>query len=200
MEKQKYFAEVARKYPPREFTSGETFPLHGRNYMLKIVNVISIETLRSISNGIRAPGIEKYGYKVEGKRLKIFINQQAGKEQQDIARKAVQDWYTVHTEKKVNTVIAKYASALDVLPLKIKVVDQRSRWASCSKTKVLRFNWRLSMMPVSVLEYIVVHELCHLKVHDHSPRFWRIVKSVLPDYEKRRAWLRENGIIIALMF
>ena len=185
LEKQKYFDEMTKRYPSKEFESGETFLLHGRNYRLKIVKVQETDKPR---------------YKVEGGRLMIFVDPQTSKKQKEIAREAIQDWYTIHTEKKVNAIISKYISALDVVPVKIKIVDQKSRWASCSKTRVLRFNWRLSIMPTSVLEYIVIHELCHLKVHNHSPRFWHIVKSVLPDYEKRRAWLRENGIIISLMF
>jgi predicted metal-dependent hydrolase len=185
LDKQKYFLETARKYPPKEFKNGETFPLLGRKYRLKIVKV---------------PELHNPSFKTEGGRLMIFVDRYPDKEQKEITRETVQEWYTIHTEKKVNILIKKYAPYLDVLPMKIKVVDQTSRWASCSKSRIIRFNWRLSTMPISVLEYIVVHELCHLKIHNHSTQFWRAVKSVLPDYENRRTWLRENGSIIALMF
>ncbi|MBI5244743.1 MAG: M48 family metallopeptidase [Elusimicrobia bacterium] len=57
----------------------------------------------------------------------------------------------------------------------------------------MRVNRRLSMMPMPVFEYVVAHELCHLKTHDHSLKFWRILKSVLPDYVKRQEWLRQSG-------
>lgn len=185
LDKRKYFLEMARKYPPKEFKNGETFPLHGHNFRLKLLKV---------------PELHKSRFKIEEKRLIIFVDWQAGKEQREIMKEAVRNLYTGHTEKKLNILINKYAPYLNVLPIKIKVVDQTSRWASCSKTGILRFNWRLSTMPVSVFEYIVVHELCHLKVHDHSTQFWRTVKSILPDYENSRNWLRENGIKIALMF
>jgi len=63
---------------------------------------------------------------------------------------------------------------------------------SCSKDGTLRFNWRISMAPISIVDYIVVHELCHLKIKNHSTDFWKLVSIALPDYQKRRDWLKNN--------
>lgn len=185
LEKQNYFRDLLKKYPPKEFKNGEAFPLLGRNYRLKIV---------------RTPGIKKLRCKTEGKRLRVFVNGQAEGELQTAIRQVMREWYLTHTGRKALVVLRKHAPALEVYPGRLRVVEQTKRWASCSKKGDIRVNWRLSMMPMPVLEYVVVHELCHLKVHDHSSRFWKVLKSVLPDYEKRRAWLRQHGPVLALMF
>jgi predicted metal-dependent hydrolase len=75
----------------------------------------------------------------------------------------------------------------------ISVRDTRSRWGSCSARGALSFSWRLVLAPAEVLEYVVVHELCHLRVHDHSPRFWRYLAQARPGYEVERRWLDEHG-------
>ncbi len=71
--------------------------------------------------------------------------------------------------------------------------DQRTLWGSCSTTGTLSFNWRLVLAPLAVADYVVVHELCHLRVHGHSQRFWSLVERRRPDYREQRAWLREHG-------
>lgn len=76
---------------------------------------------------------------------------------------------------------------------RIFIKDQKSCWGSCSARKNLNFNWRLVLMPEEILDYVMVHELAHLKQLNHSPEFWRIVEEVLPDYKVRRKWLKENG-------
>jgi hypothetical protein len=75
----------------------------------------------------------------------------------------------------------------------ISIRDQCTRWGSCSSQGSLSFNWRLVMAQPAVLEYVVVHELVHLSVKNHSRAFWLRVESLLPDYRVRRDWLRANG-------
>ena len=71
--------------------------------------------------------------------------------------------------------------------------DQRSRWGSCSSKHNLNFNWKLILAPPQALDYVVVHELCHLHEFNHSPRFWRLVESQMPDYEAWKKWLKIHG-------
>ena len=75
----------------------------------------------------------------------------------------------------------------------VRVRDMHTRWGSCSGKGNLNFHWKLILMPPEVLDYVVVHELAHLKEMNHSPRFWAVVEAVLPDYKERRQWLKENG-------
>ncbi|MCD7723935.1 MAG: M48 family metallopeptidase [Clostridiales bacterium] len=76
---------------------------------------------------------------------------------------------------------------------RITVRDQKTRWGSCSAKGTLSFNWRLMLAPPAVLDYVVVHELCHLTHMDHSPAFWQAVGEVCPDYRACRQWLKEHG-------
>lgn len=76
---------------------------------------------------------------------------------------------------------------------RITIRDQKTRWGSCSAKGTLSFNWRLMLAPPAVLDYVVVHELCHLTHMDHSPAFWALVESVCPDYRIHRKWLKEHG-------
>ncbi len=75
---------------------------------------------------------------------------------------------------------------------------QKTRWASCSSTGAMSFNWRLLLAPVVVLDYVVEHEVCHLEVMDHSPRFWALLESRVPDWRTHAAWLRRYGTTLRL--
>lgn len=88
---------------------------------------------------------------------------------------------------------AYYASVMNVTYGRISIREQKTRWGSCSSKGNLNFNWRLIFAPEEVLDYIVVHELAHRKEMNHSPAFYRIVESVLPDYKKEQKWLHEHG-------
>ena len=88
---------------------------------------------------------------------------------------------------------AYFARQIGVTYGRITVRDQKTRWGSCSQTGNLNFNFRLILAPSEVLDYVVVHELCHRRQMNHSTQFWQEVAQVLPDYRKRKAWLTENG-------
>ncbi|HET7044519.1 MAG TPA: SprT family zinc-dependent metalloprotease [Gaiellaceae bacterium] len=85
------------------------------------------------------------------------------------------------------------APLLGVAYARIRIADQRSRWGSCSSRGTLSFNWRLALAPAAVLDYVVVHELCHLREPNHSARFWALVEAARPGYREPRRWLREHG-------
>lgn len=76
---------------------------------------------------------------------------------------------------------------------RITIRDQKTRWGSCSARGTLSFNWRLMLAPPAILDYVVVHELCHLTHMNHSPAFWQAVEAVYPDYREARKWLKEHG-------
>jgi hypothetical protein len=85
------------------------------------------------------------------------------------------------------------ASRIDVDYRRIAIRDTRSRWGSCSSTGTLSFTWRLALAPRDVLDYVVVHELCHLRYHDHSRRFWSLLARVRPTYRSEERWLDRHG-------
>lgn len=92
--------------------------------------------------------------------------------------------------------VADYAAILGVTYGRVTVRSQRTRWGSCSAKGNLNFNCLLMLAPEAVLDYVVVHELCHRKHMDHSPHFWAEVEGILPNYRESRRWLKENGPLL----
>ena len=96
--------------------------------------------------------------------------------------------------KKIVTYLAdKYSKIIGVSFNKITVKKQRTVWGSCSIKGNLNFNLLLSLMPKEIIEYVVIHELCHLKEMNHSNKFWRLVKTYCSDYEYSKKWLKKEG-------
>ena len=93
----------------------------------------------------------------------------------------------------VHMLVEEEADALGVEVNRIQIRDQRTRWGSCSSGGNLSFNWRLVLAPFEVLDYVVVHEVCHLREANHSRRFWRLVESRRPEWRDQRDWLSQHG-------
>jgi hypothetical protein len=106
---------------------------------------------------------------------------------------AVERWYRQAAAEHAHTRLAELAPRVGRAPARLAIRAQRSRWGSCSSRGVVNLNWRLLQMPAAVFDYVLVHELCHLLVPNHSPRFWREVARVLPDFAAQRAILHRLG-------
>ena len=106
----------------------------------------------------------------------------------------MENWYREKTLSKVKERVNYYKNYFKDEVKDIKVKEQKKRWASCTAKNELLFNWRCVMAPSNILDYIVVHEMCHMEFKNHSKDFWNRVCSVMPDYDSRRSWLRNNGI------
>jgi predicted metal-dependent hydrolase len=96
-------------------------------------------------------------------------------------------------QARISLLAQSEAMALGVRYRRIMLRDQRSRWGSCSTTGTLSFNWRLVLAPHDVLDYVVVHEVCHLVEHNHSKSFWSLVAKRRPQYLEPKQWLDEHG-------
>ena len=94
---------------------------------------------------------------------------------------------------RISLLAQSEAAALGVTYSRLTLRDQRSRWGSCSSTGALSFNWRLVLAPHDVLDYVVVHEVCHLVEHNHGPAFWRLVEKRRPAYAESKQWLDDHG-------
>ncbi len=110
-----------------------------------------------------------------------------------IVKKAVWNFYSKCAEEKVGSVLRVYSRKLGIAPPVFKVKYQKRRWGSCSADNVLRINFQLAMAPPEQFEYVVVHELCHVKEKNHSARFWKLVGETMPDYEMHRRGLKKDG-------
>lgn len=107
-------------------------------------------------------------------------------------------WYRDQARKVLLNRVRHFQELTGLRPRTVRIKDQKRRWGSCSAEGALNFNWRLILAPPEVLDYVVVHELCHLRQLNHSPEFWKLVGAVLPDYPERRAWLRRNGPFLSV--
>lgn len=108
-------------------------------------------------------------------------------------RATLEAWYRAQARAVFAERIAHCNAAYGFTFGRVSIKEQKSRWGSCSRAGNLNFNWRLLLAPLPVLDYVVYHELAHLKELNHSPRFWRLVAHVCPEYETHRAWLRHYG-------
>lgn len=163
---------------------------------------ISVEIKRDLSVLVRAP------LSMSDKKIAQFVARKSGwinkhieKLRQHNEKNAGQSKFTdeeiQNLAQKAREILLQkvrhYASVIGVDFNRITVRNQTTRWGSCSAKGNLNFNYLLMLTPPEVIDYVVVHELCHLKELNHSKRFWDEVRSILPDYEQNKKWLKEKG-------
>jgi predicted metal-dependent hydrolase len=111
---------------------------------------------------------------------------------------AVERWYRHAARVEISARLDRACAVAGLAYDRLTIRGQRTRWASCSPAKAMSFNWRLLLAPEAVLDYVVWHEVCHLKVMDHSPRFWELLEGYCPDYRVHQDWLRRHGQTLVL--
>lgn len=107
-------------------------------------------------------------------------------------------WYKQQAFKIISERVDQFSKRYNFKPGRVKITSARTRWGSCSSNGSLNFSWRLIMAPLDVIDYVVLHELAHLRVKSHSKRFWKVVEEMVPDHKARRKWLREHGESLTL--
>ena len=128
------------------------------------------------------------------RKLRVILSPGMERERRaSVAREAVLAWYRFHAEMAVDRAMPGYCRKLGILPPHYRVKNLQRRWGSCTAGNRLSFNAKIAMAPPPQLEYVVAHELCHVKIKDHSPRFWALMESVMPDYMAARKALRKDG-------
>jgi predicted metal-dependent hydrolase len=113
-------------------------------------------------------------------------------------RQRLKRFYFTSCKKVILERITGYQRQLKLTPKSIEIVESATKWGSCSSTKQLTFNYRLAMAPVEVIDYVIVHELCHLKHMNHDRSFWRLVGSIMPDYKDKEGFLARYGQAMTL--
>ena len=167
-------AELTAPPKPKEFVSGETFSYLGKNYRLKVLSA-DIPSL-----------------KLRGGYLEVNTSS-SSETQKEQVRSLLLDWYREHAQKRLEEKTHRYAQVLKVEPNSVSVKDYKSRWGSCSIKGDVCYNWRIVIAPHRIVDYVVVHELCHLLEHNHSAIYWRHVERIIPDFQKCREWLKRNS-------
>lgn len=162
--------------PPKKYVTGEKFWYLGQEYELEV----RISVGRAGTVGI-----------VEDKMI-LFSKTIDEAEVQKI----LTDWFVKQAKVVIPKKVRFWAEQMGESYGKVTVKNQKKRWGSCSSARNLNFNWRLIMAASEVLDYVVVHELCHLRQMNHSKAFWREVEMVLPDYKVHKKWLESNGKLL----
>ena len=163
----------------REWVNGETFLYLGRSYRLSLVSDQGCDIKL-----------------LEGRFcLKRSLIDSGGP---NAAKNAFETYYIAKGLQRIKERVKYYAPKVGVEPSDLKVKDMGYRWASCSKNNALAFHWKCMMAPPKIIDYIVVHELCHMHQRNHSDAFWNEVDKVMPDYRERKVWLRNNGASLDL--
>ena len=163
----------------REWVNGETFLYLGSSYQLQLV----------------AEQDEPLKLKDGRFLLRRSLVESAGA---NSAREAFENFYAAKGLERLQRRVAHFAPRVGVLPSAVLVKDIGFRWAACQPGGDLHFHWKCLMAPLTVIDYIVVHELCHLHQRDHTDAFWNEVDKVLPDYRERKEWLRLRGARLEL--
>lgn len=142
---------------------------------------------------------EKYKLKIT-ENLKIELNENS--EFRELffpevflwrAKNRLTDWYKKQALEEISARVETMAQKLNLNYSSLKISNAKTNWGSCGPKNSLNFNWRLIMAPKPVIDYVIIHELAHIVEKNHSRRFWSKVESAMPEYEKARKWLRENG-------
>jgi hypothetical protein len=171
-QKQRLVRERLRQQPKKRFEAGEEFLFLGKLYKLKISN-----------NG-------KYIFEFNKQNFILSKNHQSN------ARNLFIRWYKLQAYRIFKTKAEHYASKARLSYNQIKLSDADKRWGSCTSGRNLNFNWRLVMAPSKIIDYVIIHELAHLKELNHSKKFWALVERLCPNYLKYKQWLDDNGHLL----
>lgn len=162
----------------RQYKEGEEINYLGNNYPIKIKEHDKDLIYMSLEQG----------------NFNIFINHIKSTHLKDkIIRNAVLKWYEYQAYSIFKDITDKYSAIMGVTYGDIKLKIMKSIWGSCSYRNNLSYNLRLVMAPKEVIEYVILHELCHILEKNHSSRFWSLVERYMPDYKLKKRWLKENG-------
>ena len=155
----------------RDYVNGEGFLYLGRTYRLKLVS------------DLPEPLMLKDGY----------FCLRATKGTAPDADAAFREFYRVKGATRIPPRVAYFQAKMGVKSKSIKIMELKHRWASCTTNGNLNFHWKCMMAPLTIIDYIVVHELAHLIHANHSTAFWNEVDKVMPDFQDRKNWLRDHG-------
>jgi predicted metal-dependent hydrolase len=160
--------------PPVKFVDGEEFPYLGKWHKLLVVPGASVPLV-----------FNENGFLLSGTHLPE-------------ARRLFEEWYKKKAFEIIRDRIKQYAEMTGLKYSNISISSAKKRWGSCSLKGRLNFTWRLVMTPLAVVDYVIVHELAHLEEHNHSSRFWRKVRVLLPNYLQAKQWLKNNYLLLNL--
>jgi predicted metal-dependent hydrolase len=169
IEKTRHKIKAVAPPPPKQYIPGEAFEYLGNSYPLEII-----------------PG-QKKSLLLEDGKFKLAASAQEN------AAITFERWYREQARQILNERVEFHARQNGFQYSRVGITSARTRWGSCSAKGALNFSWRLIQAPMDAVDYVVIHELVHTVIHDHSRKFWIKLEQVLPDYREHRKWLKSNG-------
>lgn len=178
-------AKVNKDYlDSKKFADGQEFLFLGRKYKVRI----------------ERKDIKRARIDFNGMRWRVYLPFEIEKnDEQGVLKKEFVKWYKSQAKEILGGRIFNYSRILGVAPATINIKTLKRIWGNCAyNTKAISLNWQIILSPLSVVDYIVVHELCHLIVPNHSKRFWKKVEKILPRYKREVKWLKDNHLDMVL--
>jgi hypothetical protein len=158
----------------KSYTDGELFYFLGEQYPLKLIGSKQTTSISFTDKQIQLHGrLNRLSPKGINQKLTDWYKRQA----------------TCYLQKRT----AELAQQTRLIPKSVEVKTYKARWGSCRITGEIQLNWKLIMAPTEVIDYVIIHELCHLKHHNHSVQFWRLVETFQPDFKQHRLWLKKHS-------
>ncbi len=169
--------KLRKRYPVKKFKAGELFLFQGKNLKLRYE-----KAFLKTGTGF----FHKEGYLV-------YIYFDLKDLNRHILHKRLRDFYKNWGTRLLKNALSEFSSRMKLFPRALRIGSQKSLWGSCSEKGSVSLNWRLAAAPGAVLEYVVIHELAHLRRLNHSKSFWALVSRFCPEYKKQEAWLKNEG-------
>lgn len=165
--KQKQFVQQAGAIKPKKYETGEEFYLLGKKYTLQIVDGVKPEI------------------RIDGNLIMTVACLKS-------PQKYISEWYILQARQIFEERVKANSSALGLWYKSIRINGAKTRWGSCGPKNTLNFSWRLVIAPIEVIDSVVVHELVHTEIKNHSQKFYQRLKNIIPDYKEKEKWLKEN--------
>jgi len=169
------------KRPKPKYETGDIFYYYGEQVSLQV----------------RPTEKKRPSIRVRGDKMIINlyykISESDGKK---LIKKTIEQFYKKKAEEVIHDRLQHFNEYYGFKYNRVTLRKQKSRWGSCSDRKNLNFNWKLIMAPIEIIDYVVVHEMCHLKQMNHSSKFWNLVAEKMPDYKELRKWLKDNRYLL----
>lgn len=204
IEKQIEIEKRGSKKVSREITKGSTFMYLGEEYPLYLIfqenrRNITVELRNEASDGNEINKYVSSNISINSENKDEIFSRQGfiiytNTMDEEKLKLALEKWYRAETLRIVTKRIDYYSSNFKDKVTEIRVKEQKRRWASCTGKNAILFNWRISMAKADVIDYIVVHEMCHMDHRNHSKFFWNRVAEIMPSFREKHEWLRVNGM------
>ena len=178
LEKLSYLESIKSQIPKLQFTDGEKLLVLGKEHTLKINTSSSVKFASVI---------------LSGNYLIVNLPQNTTDSLSNLVRKHIIGWYKNYAKEVVSERINHFAPKMEVKPTNLIIKDLKSIWGSCTPKNVININWKIIMAPLDIVDYLVVHELTHIKVKNHSKQFWKMAESIYPNFKTCSKWLKQNG-------